>query len=592
MSSPASPPRSAPADRPLGAVRGRPAPAAPDRPPASPDGGADLVGLLGVLAALLLPLAFSPAVYHLFWAPKAALCLVLVGPGLVTLARLVRGGSAAASLAALFLGSATVSAALSGHVAAALTGAPNSGTGLLFVAATTGAWAIGVAAGAARRRQMVTALLAAALVNALVAWLQARGLVPVPLESPGRSFGLMGNPVYLGALAAGAVWVVAARAGRRGRLLPWLAAVVVLAGAAQLSGGRAAVGLAVVSALAGFRLAGPRRGAALLAALAVGFLAAGAWAGGGAVTGSSRAVGSESTAQLGTRVGFWRIGALAALDRPVFGWGPGRFEAATSPRATAAVSEGGVNVYKDAHNWLVEYAVTAGAVGLGLLLAWLVVSGRAATGPLAGFAVSAGLFMLVEPVSVGIAPLALLALGASGPPAPRPVPADRLWRAATGVALVVGLLVAGVFVTGEALLERGRLDSSTAGVARASALLPPWAEVSRLAARTEVFAGLRSETHRAEALALAREATRREPEDAASWSYLAQLELVWGTDEAAARAIHRTLERHPWYADGLRSAAVLAARTGDREGLAAACGRLRTIGLVPDRCGGPATVES
>lgn len=591
MSWPASPPRSAQPDRPTaGGARGRlPAPS-PAPPPPAP-GGADLLGLLGVVVALLLPLAFSPAVYHVFWAPKAALALLLVGPGLVALARLAAGGSAPARLAALFLAAAAAAAASSGHPAAALTGAPNSGTGLLFVAASTGAWAIGVVSGAARRRQLVTAVVVAALANAVVAWLQSRGMVPVTLESPGRSFGLMGNPVYLGALVAGAIWVVVARTGRAGALVPGLAGVFVLAGAAQLSGGRAAVALAVLAALAGGRAAGARRGAAVLATVALGFACAGWWAGAGSVTGSSRSVGPESTAQLGTRTAFWEIGVEAALDRPVLGWGPGRFEAATSPRVTAAASEGGVNVYKDAHNWVVEYAVTTGVVGLGLLLAWLVASARSASGPLTGFAVTAGLFMLVEPVSVGIAPLALLALGASAPPAVAAAGVGRRWRRAAGATLVAGLAVSGVFLGGEALLEQARLDSSPAGMARASALLPPWAEVSRTAARTEVFAGLHDDGHRAKALALARQATRREPEDAASWSYLAQLELVWGSDGAAARAVDRTLERNPWYADGLRSSAVLAARTGDGDRLAAACGRLRTLGRGAEHCGGPATVD-
>jgi hypothetical protein len=41
---------------------------------------------------MLLPVAFSSELYHSFWAPKAAVALLLLGPGLVAVARLARGG--------------------------------------------------------------------------------------------------------------------------------------------------------------------------------------------------------------------------------------------------------------------------------------------------------------------------------------------------------------------------------------------------------------------------------------------------------------------------------------------------------------------
>jgi hypothetical protein len=403
--------------------------------------------------------------------------------------------------------------------------------------------------------------------------------------------GLMGNPVFLGALSAGAIAVVARRVGRSGPWLRWIAVVGLLAGAAQLSGSRSAVGLAAVAVLAALRGAGPRRGAALVAAVAVAFLLAPAWAGGSTVTGSSRTLGTDSTAQFGTRIGFWRIGAEATIERPILGWGPGRFEAATGPRYTAAISEGGVNVFKDAHNWVVEYGVTTGLVGLALLLAWLALAGRAAKGPLAGFAVVAGVFMLVEPLSVALAPLALLALGVASDPVPERVPPTRAWRVATALGLAAGFAAAGVFLAGEAFLRQGQLDTSPASIQRASRLLPPWADVSRLGARTESFAGLHDEVHRRRALALAAQATRREPSDAWAWAYLGRLELLWGNEADATRAIDQSLRANPWVADGLVSSAALGRRTGDQVRVARACDRLRVLGTTPAVCGGPATVQ-
>ena len=557
----------------------------------APDAGAGPFGPLAVAAAFLLPVAFSPEVYHAFWAPKAAVCLLLIGPGLVALAHLVRRRDRAAMLAALFLGSAAVSTILSGSGAVGLTGAPNLGTGLGFVAAVVGAWALGVTSGEQRRRQIAMAFVAAAVVNAVVALLQARDLVPIVLESPGRSFGLMGNPVYLGALVAAAAWVVARRVGREGRSFVWLGPLVLLAGAAQLSGGRSAVGLTVLAAVAALRGAGWRRGAALLAAVAVGFLVAPMWAGGGAVTGVGRSVGAEAGSQFGTRLGFWKIGAEAVAERPVLGWGPGRFEAATSPRSTVAVSEGGVNVFKDAHNWVVEYGVTTGLVGLALLVGWLVVAGRAASGPLAGVAALVGLFMLVEPQSVGLTPLALLALGASRREQAGPLSQGRGWLVGAALGLAAGVVAAGVFLGGEAFLHQGALNSSPDSIERGAALLPAWADVSRLGARTASFAGLHSDEYRARALSLARQATRREPSDPAAWSYLARLELLWGTDPGAAQAVDRTLERNPWYGEALVSSAALGERTGDEARRADACDRLRTLGQPPRVCRGAAAAK-
>ncbi|HVM02624.1 MAG TPA: O-antigen ligase family protein, partial [Acidimicrobiales bacterium] len=519
-----------------------------------------------------------------------AVCLVLLGPGLVALARLARRGERAAHLAALFVAAAALSTAWSHRPWAALTGAANWGTGLVFVAALAAAWALGAAAGDERRRQVATALVAAAVVNAAVAWLQARGLVPPALESEGRSGGLMGNPVHLGALAAGGLWLVCARVAHRGRLGWGAAAVAVLAGAAQLSGGRSALGLSGLVLLVVLRRAGWRRGAAILAASAVGFLAASAWVGGGAATASERTVGSP-TRQLDVRAGMWRMGAEAALERPLLGWGPGRFEEATSPRTTAVVSEGGVSAVADAHNWVVEYAVTTGAVGLVLLGGWLALAGRGATGPLAGFAALVGLFTLFEPQSVALTPLALLALGASYRRR-RPLPAPTAgWRASAAAALAAGVAAAAVLLAGEARLHDAQLDTSPASWARAAALLPAWPEVSAIGSRIEAFHGLHDQAHAEAALGLARQATRRDPSSARAWAGLARLELKWGSDAAAVRAAERALERNPWSAEALLVRAVLAERAGDDVARGDGCRRLAAVGKTPPVCGGRATFD-
>ena len=540
---------------------------------------------------MLLPVAFSSELYHSFWAPKAAVALLLLGPGLVAVARLARGGELAARLAVLFLGAATAATAASRLPMATLVGGANWGTGLLFVAALVAAWGLGATAGPAQRRQMATAVVAGALVNAAVAWLQAAEMVPPALDSPGRSSGLMGNPVHLGALVAGGLWLVCCRSAERRLLGWWTGAVALLAGAAQLSGGRSALGLTVLVLAAAVRRSGWRRAVVVLAASGVGMFAASAWAADSAVTASDRTVGAP-TRQLDVRGGLWRMGAEATLERPVLGWGPGRFLEATGHRTTPEVSEGGVNVAADAHNWVVEYATTTGLLGLGLLAAWLLASVRRRTGPLLGFAAVAALFTLFEPQSVGLTPLALLALGASyrRSPGGADAPPALGWRVVSALGLAASVAAAGVLLVGEAGLRQATLDTSPPRYAEAAALLPAWPEVSQAGSRIEAFHGLHDEAHARKAVALARQATRRDPTSADAWANLATLELKWGSDAAARHAAERALDRNPWSAGALLVRAVSAESAGDASTRDDSCRRLDALGKYPPVCGGPATV--
>jgi hypothetical protein len=157
--------------------------------------------------------------------------------------------------------------------------------------------------------------------------------------------------------------------------------------------------------------------------------------------------------------------------------------------------------------------------------------------------------------------------------------------------LTAGVVVAAVFVAGEAFLRRGLLDTSERSFDRGAALVPPWADVSRLGARIHSFDAIHSPPRRQRVLELARQATRRDPDDPLTWSYLAQLELVWGSDVAANRAVGRALARNPWLLEGLSSGAVVAERTGDEAALDRHCRRLKVLGKRPLACGGPATVK-
>ncbi|HUR17414.1 MAG TPA: O-antigen ligase family protein [Acidimicrobiales bacterium] len=584
------------------------APAAPSeslRHDSDPAGGpADSLGLLAVVGAGLLPVVFSGELYYSAWAPKAAVCLLLLGPGLVVLARLALAGDLAARLALGFVAAAALSTLLSDNVVLSLVGSANWGTGLLFAATLGGCWALGAVAGERRRRQLVLAIIAAAVVNAVVAWLQTRGLVPPALEDPrattaGRTGGLLGNPVHLGALMAGALWLLGRRVGRERGSWWWLLPIGLVAGAAQLSGGRSAVALALVAALACLPGAGARRGVALMAAVAFGVVLAPLGVE-GAVLGSARAarpaptpasadeVSAPVARETDTRLAVWRTSAGAFTDRPLLGWGPGRFQAATSPRYDAeSAREGGV--FQDAHNWLVEYGITTGLVGLVLLLAWLGTAAVGARGALAGFVLIVGGAGLVEPLTVGLTPVALLALGAAGRPRGagiRHAPAlGGAWASTAAGALAAGAMAGTVLLVGQGFMGHARLNDSPGQARWAMTLSPPWPEVAGLAARVESFYGVtEGEPHRSRTVELARRATRRDPADPAAWSYLGFLELVWGDEGRAATAFGHSLDQNPWGAEGLRGSVALAVRRGDQTALAESCRLLRILHRAPPAC--------
>lgn len=546
---------------------------------------ADLVGLLAVVVAGLLPVVFVDDLYWGGWAPKAALCLAVLLPGLVVLARLVVDGNRPAIAAAAFLAAAGLSTALSDKPALSLTGAANWGTGLLLLATLVGAWALGTFAGARRRAQLTVALIAAVTVNAGVAWTQAR------VGDGGRTGGLMGNPVFLGGLVAGGLYLLGQRFGRGRRSWWWLSAVAVMAGAAQLSGGRAAVVLAGAAALASLRGAGAARGASLVAALVAGVALAplGAKA---PLLASERVAQASVASTSETRFAVWRVGAGAVRERPLLGFGPGRFAAATARHYDAAAAREGV-VLKDAHNWVVEIGVTTGLLGLVLLAAWLGPAGWRARGPLAGFALVTGVSSLVEPLHVALTPLAMLALGAAGAAGPgreggrdgdgRPL--GPRWGAAALVGLGVGLAAAALLVVGQVHLQRGVQRDSVRDAGRGIALSPPWPEAELVAAGVEASLGLRKgEPHRRRTLERTRRAVARDPVDPALWAELGAVELAWGDDERAAEAFRLGLDANPWDLSSLLGRVTLARRRGDQALLADSCRRLRALHRVPPGC--------
>src|SRR3954452_17985299 len=129
--------------------------------------------LAALATAFLLPLLYIPSVSVTSWTGRVALLLVAAALGLPRVVPLLRSDARRATLAAvIFLTLAAAATALSPQPILSLFGLYSWGTGLLFVAVLVGAWALGASVDGAGVRGVENALIAAVLLNAVVAVIQ------------------------------------------------------------------------------------------------------------------------------------------------------------------------------------------------------------------------------------------------------------------------------------------------------------------------------------------------------------------------------------------------------------------------------------
>jgi hypothetical protein len=399
----------------------------------------------------------------------------------------------------------------------------------------------------------------------------------------------MGNPVHMAALCVAGLALVGYRAGaardRRGRLA-WLAAAAAVGGALQLSGGR--TGLALGAGLVGWlaHRFGARCALGLLVAVVAGALLAGVVAGAGTVSASSRAARDQAGGVTG-RLDRWALAVPALEERPLLGFGPGQFRRATAAHTTAAAARafGPDTLSEDAHDVVVEYATTTGILGVVALGVWLAYAGRRARGALAAFAVLGGCSLLVQPQSVALTPVLLLALGAAAPqPTLRRLPGARAIAVGTAV---IGAAAGLLLLRGDGLLHRATDGLRTADARAASAALPAWSVGPATEARAAAYEGLTTHSDRAGSavLAAARAAVDRDRSDPRRWNELGGYELRWGSRAAGRRAFVAASRANPWSVRALRARARLAREDGDEAAVRRLCARVRTV--VPGgRCGG------
>ena len=384
---------------------------------ASADAGSGLrVTGLGVFAALwaaALPTFFLANFSPPTFVPKYALMLLAAAVGVAPLIRLTRHPQMkwAARGAVAFLAVAGLSAALSTAPNIGLFGLYEWGTGWWFWLSCAGAFAIGAQLSAVDRRWALYGLLFGAVVNAAMGIYQVVGKPSGSAFAAypgGRADGFLGNPIHLEALLLGALALVASKACDSLRRWWWL--LLLFGVSLEFTSERAAiVFLVVIFAVVVWRRRA--RGAVFSAIVAAGYGIG--YLGGGSGLGTRVTSGTTDTT-FTLRGHAWATALEATPHHLLLGGGPGQFLGATAPYVDLSFAHQlGGRLFADAHDWPVEVLATTGILGALCFACWALGVLRFARGPFLAFAAGVLGVELIEPLNVGVTPLAFLALGCS-----------------------------------------------------------------------------------------------------------------------------------------------------------------------------------
>jgi len=568
-----------------------------DSPSGIAVGAPDRASVAIAFGAFLLAVADLPTVTSNPWTIEAAVGVVLGAFGLVVLVRNALRPSRrapdlvwASRLALAFVAAAGVATLGSARPVLSLVGNYDQWTGLAFFAVLAGVWALGSLVTDRGRPLLETALIGAAVVNGVIALVQQFVGLQSTLPSYGdQPTGVLGNPVFLGALLAAAVALLGdrVRADPRRWVLPTAIVVVALGVDGERLPALLAVAVLAIEVVVGYR-----RGylkASLLyavpatAGIAVGSVLASVAGGLGVV---AHAASSQATETFGDRLELWRVALQALERRPLFGYGPDQFLGATNRLLPLSFFQPQPNVlYNDAHNFFVDVATMTGVVGLVCVVGWILFAAYRRSGRLALFFAVILVFQLAEPLNVVTTPLAFLALGAArvvprrqAAPIPDKAapgrPGER-WSRPSRVAMAVcgmaGLLLAGTFVVGDVLYATAASQSSVSDqpaalvtAHRAETLLAPWPQPARLLATIHQFLSFGGDAAEGrQAVTWGRVAAERDPTNGESWAALAELEIGAKEYTAAAAADRRALHYEPWSPEALNLMGFLDGRRGD-----------------------------
>jgi O-antigen ligase len=493
---------------------------------------------LALTAIGLALVAYLPALQFGAWTARTSLLWTLAPLGLLTALALARRGDRAAillCLAAVW----TIGSALVSQSRTAVLGTVGNDLSTFTVVGFLAMWGIGRRLSARARELLAPVVIWAVAANGLIAVLQIATQVdsgPLALYY-GRAEGLTTHPVYLGALCASALALLVAR----GRPLrpPGLAAYTFVGSGCMLSGSRAAVGVAVLTT-ATLLLA--RRDRLTAVNVAAGWLSLVVGHFIGLVSGGESSAAARVTADSARRTDVWRYGIEALGDRPLFGWGFGRFTAAVQHRfdvefVRATGTNESTQIWFDPHNVIVGIAVATGVVGLALFAAWTIAALRSARGPLLWAVAPIAATWLVEPVALVTAPVALLMFGAAFDR-----PAQHAWvsRRKATAAFLVGAAIGGYIFVADVVFHDAvrRFDVADASWAAGFYVGDP--VVADLVAQMHSLTG-----DLPGAVEWGERAVESQPDRPYWWTRLAQRRLADGDVDGAAAAIDESLRLRP-----------------------------------------------
>jgi hypothetical protein len=264
-----------------------------------------------------------------------------------------------------------------------------------------------------------------------------------------------------------------------------------------------------------------------------------------------------------------------------------------------AQNEGADRMFPDAHNIVVEYAVTLGIPGLALFLAFVFFALRVLPwrSPLAGFGVLALAMHLVEPIHVTATPLAFLALGmAAAGPRPRPPVVPN------AVPVTVGVVAAAAcvpWVIGTNHMDHGANTATQvlANTKTARDLLGFWPQPYAVSANGDLLIARSAPTNQQlNYVNLARQwrqqAAFKGPDDPDAWNQLGVIDLALNQLPAAESDFRHAVRDNPWSTSGLKELAAVLRKEGHPDEAAKYEARLKLVNPSGAATSSPASSSS
>jgi hypothetical protein len=534
-------------------------------------------------ALLLLPIAYAEPVLIPSWSLRMVVALLVVPLGLARLGRdVLRRDRPATWLTGLMM-SCTLGTLTAGAPLWNIRGGFGRDSSLTFLVILASFWAGARSLDRAGRRLGIVASLVGAAISGVVAVIQVivvptTGILALVGDRPG---GLLDNPVYLGAISAGAC-ALAAIAWSRGSTPQVLGfwAVALFTACVSLSGSRGALVGATAGVVAGFLTADRRTRAMLAASVGSGWLVALVLAN----LNDGRDVLARASLDDDGRSTVWSYAAQAFADRPLLGHGFGQFRNAVQPyfepdfvrdHAFSPTASG----WSDAHNVVIQYAVVGGLVAVAFLglFTWSAV--RQARGPTAWAAGAVALTWLLQPVTLATGPICLAWLGmAMASKTSNSIDSVDVVDEASSNGLptrflvLLGVVMAfGLFAVDQRLHRD--VDDAAAFTGRIE-VLPSDPLLASRASELNLEIGDIDE-----AVRWARRRTGLEPFDAVAGAALAEQLIDAGRPTEAEAEIRRSLEQDPLNPTALRAGLGIALVTKDDELFELVTTRLDELGL-------------